>query len=121
MFSELLIYQIKVSERWSVSKQMKGSYKNSYMDSILNYDQISRIQIQWKIYFHFNSFFPLSSHNAYSHSVEHQCPVAHRIQFGKQQSNVWDALILIESHHQTKIKNMSENNTQHFIIKPHYY
>jgi len=35
-----LIFQIKVSTMRSISNQMKGSYKNSYMNSILNYDQL---------------------------------------------------------------------------------
>jgi len=38
-------YQIILSATRSVSKQMNGFYKNSYVNDILNYNQICLIQI----------------------------------------------------------------------------
>jgi len=40
-----LIYKIEVSATRSVRNQMKDSYKNSYMNSILKHDQIRYIKI----------------------------------------------------------------------------
>lgn len=39
------IYQIILSAGKSVSEQMNGFYKNSYVNDIVNYDQMSLIQI----------------------------------------------------------------------------
>jgi len=40
-----LIYHMEVNTMRSISNKMKGSYKNSYMNSILNYDHLYLIQI----------------------------------------------------------------------------
>jgi len=52
-----LIYQIKVSALRYISKQMKGSYKNSYMNSILNYDHAGCKLNKKSMIFWFLNFF----------------------------------------------------------------